>query len=667
MSIQAQSADGVMHEFPDGTDDAVIDKVMKSYAADNKPGGPALKADKVLGGDDHPRWDVLGDIGRAAATGAEATASDAAKAFPGAQELSEQAQQNRAKFGLLGGMAADTSQSVGRMGNALKLPLDVMSVVAAPVTGAAHATLGSALSYLPGITKENADRGVDTAMMGLGPEGGGSIAGVEGAAAKAATAQATRNALKPVNKAIDRVNQRASEDKITAQDVMDAQEAAQKSGDKLTLMDMGKNLQGMAGNVYRKGGEAGATITNFLTQRDKEAGPSLTRAIGSLAKGSTYQTLQGLIKGRSVAAAPKFEEAFAQNAPGAINSSRLTELTADPEIQAGLRRGLKLEKRDALAEGRPFKDGDYSITGWNEAGDPIMGKVPTMKALAVAKEGLDAHIAELKDPVTRRPTKEGVSLIKLRNAYLNELDKLNPKYKVAREAWSGPSSSMDALNDGKNHFSRADSNDQIKAEFDKLTDNEKEFYRMGAAEAKVDAVERTPRAGDESKAVANSVRDDKRFSMLFKSPEEAQTFLDSVDRQRQMFDTKTKVSGNAATAERLAEDQAERVQSAARNTLAAAAHAFMGNPIKFAISAVKARRDIGMIGDAQMRAEIAHILTDPSLEVKPGLKLLKSFPLPATQNYLARGAINVLSQPPYAVGPGAPGGSPPGQQQPPRQ
>ena len=36
MTIQAQSADGVIHEFPDGTDNAVIDKIMKDYAT-NQP------------------------------------------------------------------------------------------------------------------------------------------------------------------------------------------------------------------------------------------------------------------------------------------------------------------------------------------------------------------------------------------------------------------------------------------------------------------------------------------------------------------------------------------------------------------------------------------------------------------------------------------------------
>ncbi len=37
MPIQAQSADGAMHEFPDGTDGSVVDRVMKEYAAKQQP------------------------------------------------------------------------------------------------------------------------------------------------------------------------------------------------------------------------------------------------------------------------------------------------------------------------------------------------------------------------------------------------------------------------------------------------------------------------------------------------------------------------------------------------------------------------------------------------------------------------------------------------------
>jgi hypothetical protein len=49
MTITAQSADGLTHEFPDGTDPAVIDKVMKDYALQQAPSAPQPEG-KSFGG-----------------------------------------------------------------------------------------------------------------------------------------------------------------------------------------------------------------------------------------------------------------------------------------------------------------------------------------------------------------------------------------------------------------------------------------------------------------------------------------------------------------------------------------------------------------------------------------------------------------------------------------
>ena len=36
MPIRTQSADGITHEFPDGTAPEIVDKAMKSYAAEHQ-------------------------------------------------------------------------------------------------------------------------------------------------------------------------------------------------------------------------------------------------------------------------------------------------------------------------------------------------------------------------------------------------------------------------------------------------------------------------------------------------------------------------------------------------------------------------------------------------------------------------------------------------------
>jgi len=111
---------------------------------------------------DAPRWDVLGDIGKAASESAGALEKDVGNAF--SIEKDKEAREE--------GLGAEAAREAGKFGSALKIPLDVMGLVASPVTGAARAIGGSALSYLPGVTKRQADEGVDTAMMGLAPKSG---------------------------------------------------------------------------------------------------------------------------------------------------------------------------------------------------------------------------------------------------------------------------------------------------------------------------------------------------------------------------------------------------------------------------------------------------------------------------------------------------------------
>lgn len=663
-----------------------------------------------------PRWDVLGDIGRAAEGAASATKQDLISAFPG-PKVPESASNN----------------TFTRMGSALKVPLDAIGAIASPLTGAAHGLAGSAISYfthalpIPGHDpKADADAIVDKAMLGFGPEGmEGGASGIS-AASKATDIGASQNTLASLkNRAVDKINAKMSADGLTAQEVLDAQSKANASGDKLTLMDLGKkNLKGLAGSVYRAPGKAGADIEDFLDKRDQKVTEALTSDVhGGIAKGSTFDAMKNLFFARTSASKPAFDEAFAAdsmapfesqyrkelikatgakgqiakqisdiekessgalasrgaagsetrakymdlhqqleqaendrlsaqnvfqkakadgtaNVPGAVWSPRLQEFMDNPEIQSGLKSALKLEKQDAVSERRPFKDSDYGIVGTDDKGDPILGAVPTMKSLAVAKEGLDARIADLKDPTTGRPTKAGLSLKKFRDEYVKELYRLNPKYKVAVDAWSGPSQSVDAIKEGKTHFSRPESNEEVKSDFDGLTPSDKEFYRLGAAESKIDAVERSADASDKTKRVINSERDRKRFRMLFDSDQGADKFIESVERKRKMFDTRTDIKGNSKTAQRQADDENEMLSTGV-HAAHGLAHAASGNWLGVLSKAFAVKRDLGLRNDPEFNAELAKILTDPNLGVVPaptsGLALISKAPLPGVQNQLAKG------------------------------
>jgi len=171
-----------------------------------------------------------------------------------------------------------------------------------------------------------------------------------------------------------------------------------------------------------------------------------------------------------------------------------------------------------------------------------------------------------------RPTKEGLANRKLRDELRGELTALNPKYGEAIAAWSGPSESIDAVNAGRVHFSRRDTDAQIMDEYKDLTPANKEFYKLGAAEDLIARESSVATAGDETKAIDNSRRDKARIRMLFDDPKEADEFLEHIARKRQMFETKTKVAGGSPTAERVAEDNS-RFAVAGQHFLTAAERA----------------------------------------------------------------------------------------------
>ncbi len=160
MAIRAKSADGKIHEFPDGTDPSVVDKAMKSYAGQRKaepivtPQGKAIESAKP-----DPGF-LLGDVGESVSGAVEQLMQDIGEAFPSS------ATRAKAIEGGFGAQAKQQGKSILATG---RLPLDVLNIPGSAVSGVAHATGGRALSALTGASREEANRGIDEALMGLKP------------------------------------------------------------------------------------------------------------------------------------------------------------------------------------------------------------------------------------------------------------------------------------------------------------------------------------------------------------------------------------------------------------------------------------------------------------------------------------------------------------------
>ncbi|HEX5232937.1 MAG TPA: hypothetical protein VFW56_11930, partial [Bradyrhizobium sp.] len=384
-----------------------------------------------------------------------------------------------------------------------------------------------------------------------------------------------------------------------------------------------KARQSQAGNVYSTSGANRAV--QFVQDKIADQEKKIAAADG-------YKT----------AVLEKLRQAQADqtaNAPGAVWSPYLGRLLSNPRVKSGgLARGYRIERDLADAEGRQLNPREYAIVGEDANGDPIVGAVPNMKLLAVAKEGLDATLdtPAMRDELTGRLNKEGRAVKMLRDGLVNELDRLNPAYKTARDKWAGDSALIVAIRAGK-EFHKT-SPEEIAEWFGHASESEKEFYRLGAADTMRDDLQRKVFGADPSKAIINSPRMREQLRPMFRSDEDANRFLDRVRRARQMFQTPVDILGNSKTAAREAEDLARRHGlDTAADVLSGVAHAAAGHPIGIMRSGLNLARNYLSGPNLAVNDAVARLLLDPTIHVSPGENLLRSIPLPRTRNALAEG------------------------------
>lgn len=379
------------------------------------------------------------------------------------------------------------------------------------------------------------------------------------------------------------------------------------------------------------------------------------------------------------------------NAPGATWSPRLQEfLDKEPVIRKGLAEAWRREQREALAEGRPMNPKDYAIVGFDEAGDPIVGKVPNMRALMLAKQGLDHELLNgegMYDQFGRKSDKFRV-LDKVRRAFLGELDRLTDgKYAEAREGWAEQTRIMQALRDGREAFARPPrglSPEEFAEEWNGMSASEKEHFKLAAIDKLREDMDFSRLGGDQSRVIVNSPAAQQKLRMMFgdtpKGRQEFDQAMRYVKRERNMWQTGTSVMRGAQTAERLATDEQAK-EEAAQAVLHASHglwHFIKGNVFAAAHSMRRAASHIGW-GEDPERVNLAkarlytlpaghpdlnlrlgpqgHLQIGPEAPPEPSLLPFDASKLQLSQEYLkaaAKGAPGRLPSSMYYSWPGQP-------------
>jgi hypothetical protein len=356
------------------------------------------------------------------------------------------------------------------------------------------------------------------------------------------------------DKAVQQVLARVQSDQkgggASFQDMLDLANAT--PGKPMAFADVAdENAKGLLGKIARAPGDAKAHIAKFFRDRDIDTGTRVSTDISNeLGGGARYYVDQALQDARSKAAKPLYEKAFANHKP--LDSTYLEELLdTNPRIQQGMKKGWAIERDEAQGEGRPLDATSYGITSIDPDGTINLGQVPNLKLWNVVKKGLDAQIEAAKDPLTGRLTQEGVAISKLKNGVLRELDRLSPDYRAAREAWGGPTVSMAAMRQGQNIFKMEP--EEIEDSFRKMTGNEREFFKLGAANTMRKMVQKTGEKGDEVRQLMLPYAK-RQMRAMFPDDASFERFFASLNAEHKMWQAWASTYAGSNSADKLAED-----------------------------------------------------------------------------------------------------------------
>lgn len=248
------------------------------------------------------------------------------------------------------------------------------------------------------------------------------------------------------------------------------------------------------------------------------------------------------------------KEAMADEAAGkkAVWSPRLQEFLNDPSYQQFFKKGLEIQRLEALNLGKKFNPSEYGVTGIDANGEPIVSKVPNLKMLDTFKKGMDEQIATRKDPITKRMDNEGRLLAKNQSQFVSEIDNiLGPQnaYARARKVSGEYITAEKATIEGKEKFFSTGV-EELQRDFKKMTAAQQAAYKDGAVAAARERMGKILEKGGNPYPSLMGKTDDVRRWQQILSPKEFRNFYDSLKGEDILFQTRNRVLGNSATARR---------------------------------------------------------------------------------------------------------------------
>lgn len=423
--------------------------------------------------------------------------------------------------------------------------------------------------------------------------------------------------LNPKSYAEKQIARAIQESGLSAKQVGQEVEDGIAAGQPMTVADASGNPgQRMLSTVSRSPGEGRTQAVEFLNNRQAgqagRVGDIVDEALG--ANGTARQSANELTKKAIADSKPLYEKAFEQKP---VWSERMQEFFDDLVAKRGLKEGIEVQRLESLASGKKFNPEDYAITGFNEAGDPIISGVPNMRTVDLIKKGWDNQLEAFRDPTTGKLVLDakGRALDSVRRSFLNEVDSINPTYAEARKLYAGPSQVKSAQGFGQNAAARGRSADNVD-QFNSLNAPSQQGFRQGYADTVAAKIERGAEGVNATRPLTSQKAQAELDALSLHQgpvqPDKLGGAAQRLARERTMFETRNQALGGSRTVDNLNDDAAMAVSPEVIGVIKNVVTGNFGGALHTAIAAGRN----GLTGNtAAVRKEVANILLESGRKI----------------------------------------------------
>ncbi|MGE4048407.1 MAG: hypothetical protein AB7F35_26365 [Acetobacteraceae bacterium] len=305
---------------------------------------------------------------------------------------------------------------------------------------------------------------------------------------------------------------------------------AARGDDQTILPDIaGRNTVGLAKLLANQPGAGAEMADRFVQARRAGMVDRLTGAVDTAFGGGVgddiARTTAALQDVRAKAARPLYDRAFEMPVTKA-QAETVRSFVKDPLGQDALQQGMRVIELEHLAQGKAFDPAKFGVARDKDSGKWIVnpgivegGEAPSFRLLDAVKRGYDVIVEGFRDSTTGKLnlSQYGKAVDSVRNVYRNKLADMNPEYRKALAAWSGPSASLDAVNRGRQAF-RVD-RDKTAASADRIAPGDVPFYRAGAGRAVSDMLMDPARAPGNARRLVEDHNMQARLQSVLPDPE----------------------------------------------------------------------------------------------------------------------------------------------------